>query len=290
MKLSHPRRTNAWIGGLIATALLGWTADTRGQGVRHSLFRSDLPPGMVGAIQVANSPGRRGYVQPIEVRVPSDAVVSIGGDGAFQFDATRLRVGLLVGHPYRLRITNIPRHENSELYPSIELIDRLHPPLDQKTRFPIPIEITQDDVEMALRGHLVVRVIYVENPQDAFPRAEDDEQRSFDVLSSEDPLHVADELGRPIAILRLGSRVPTEGELNDDFLFHCPPVEWIADTAEPLSGIDSLQAPAPVITPAETPTPTTSPEAVPNLEKRETLPPTPADPQTDNPFLDDETT
>ena len=172
-----------------------------------------------------------GYVQPVRITVPAGAVLSLAYDGEFPVATTDLRAGLMLGQAYRLRITNIPRHEDQELYPSIEVIDRLHPPRGQKNRFPIPIEITQDDLELALRGSMIVRVIYLENPNEAFPRAEDDHQRYLDVLPSEDPLHVADELGRPMAILRLGSRVPLSSDIDSTFLFGSPPVEWLSDAS-----------------------------------------------------------
>jgi uncharacterized repeat protein (TIGR01451 family) len=131
----------------------------------------------------------------------------------------------MVGHVYRFRVSNIPRSQQEELYPSIEVLDRLHPPAEYKNHFAIPVSITQEDLETALAGSMVVRVIYLENPHHAFPEREGDEQRSLDVLPSEDPLLVADQIGRPMAILRLGSRVPVTGDVDDGFLFHSPPVE-----------------------------------------------------------------
>jgi hypothetical protein len=228
--------------GLLASAVSGWSAASAwAQRPAHPLYRVDLPPGVIGATQVAASVARQGYVQPVRLQVPQGAFASIAADGGFATASTQLTAGLIVGQPYRFRITNIPRNDGQELYPSIELIDRLYPPSGQKNRFPVPIQLTQDDLETALRGNLVVRVVYVENPADAFPKAETSEQRSIDVLASEDPLHVADELGRPIAIVRVGSRVPLQGELDDAFLFGCPPVEWISEVTS------AIELAAPVI-------------------------------------------
>jgi uncharacterized repeat protein (TIGR01451 family) len=214
--------------GLTCMLLYGAAAPASAQRPVHHLYRSDLPPGTVGTTR-ARQPGggRTGYVQPIQIIVPAGAVVSPANDGEFAVASTDLRIGLMFGQPYRLRITDIPRHEGQELYPSIEVIDRLHPPPGQKNRFPITIEITQDDLELALNGGMVVRVIYLENPNEAFPKRDEGEQRSVDVLPSEDPLHVADDYGRPMAIVRLGSRVPIDNALDASFLFGSPPVEWI---------------------------------------------------------------
>ena len=191
----------------------------------HYRYRSDLPPGEVGAQRLRQGLPLHGYVQPVQLKVPEGAAVSIASDGSFSWSSTSLRVGLLVGQVYRLQVTEIPRHEGLAVYPSLELIDRLYPPAGQKLRFPIPVHITQEDLELALAGKLVVRVIYLENPQQAEPRAADpNEQQFLDVLPGEDPLQVADEWGRPMAILRMGSRLPAANGPDAGFLFGSPPV------------------------------------------------------------------
>jgi uncharacterized repeat protein (TIGR01451 family) len=234
MKLSHTY-PNCWRIGFSLCLLVTLSATpTLGQRPVHRLYRSDMPPGAIGARQVAHGQDRWGYVQPVRIIVPDGAIVSVASDGDFPLVTTELRAGLLLGQAYRLKVSNIPRHEDQEVYPSVEIIDRLHPPAGSKDRFPIPIEITQDDLELALAGGMVVRTIYLENPAAAFPEREADQQRSFDVLPNEDPLHVADDLGRPMAILRLGSRVPIGSDFDAEFLFGSPPVEWTATNGEVL--------------------------------------------------------
>ena len=89
------------------------------------------------------------------------------------------------------------------------MIDRLYPPPGQALRFPIPIELTLEDLELALDGRYVVRVIYLEDPRLALPVAQPaDEPLWMDAGPGNDPLRMADELGRPVAILRLGGRLP----------------------------------------------------------------------------------
>ena len=99
----------------------------------------------------------------------------------------------------------------SEIFPTVELIDRLYPPPGLALRFPIPIELTQDELELAARGAFVTRVIYVEDPQQALPVAQrrDSEQPWIEAPPGEDPLVTADRFGRPVAILRIGGRVPS---------------------------------------------------------------------------------
>ena len=69
----------------------------------------------------------------------------------------------------------------------------------------------------------MTRVVYVEDPKAALPVQATGEQSWFEVAPGMDPLVVADSLGRPIAIVRLGGRVP-EREPDAAFLFGCPPV------------------------------------------------------------------
>jgi hypothetical protein len=137
-----------------------------------------------------------------------------------------LLVGLAIGPVYRFRITEIPGHPGVEVFPTVEMIDRLYPPRGEGLRFPVPVELTQDELEMAADGRFVTRVIYVEDPKLALPVAEKptSETRWFDVRPGEDPLVTADNLGRPIAILRMGGRVPDAKELDTTFFYGAPPV------------------------------------------------------------------
>ena len=113
-----------------------------------------------------------------------------------------------IGYVYRLQVTSIPNNEGVDIYPTIELIDRLYPPPGLALRFPIPIELTQDELELAAGGAFVTRVIYVEDPQHALPvaRHAKGEQPWTEAPAGEDPLVTADRNGRPVAILRIGSR------------------------------------------------------------------------------------
>ena len=87
----------------------------------------------------------------------------------------------------------------------------------------MPIQITTDDLKEAVQGRMVTRVIYVEDPGQALPtRQQPGQSLAFDVRQGEDPLKVADSLGRPIAILRLGARVPGPLGPSPQFLYGSP--------------------------------------------------------------------
>jgi hypothetical protein len=91
-------------------------------------------------------------------------------------------------------------------------------------RFPIPIELTQPDLELALAGRFVTRVIYLEDPQHPVPAHDGGTQLWFDANPGDNPLHVADSLGRPVAILRIGGRLPLDPQQPDAaFMYGSPP-------------------------------------------------------------------
>jgi hypothetical protein len=75
-------------------------------------------------------------------------------------------------------------------------------------------------LELAARGAFVTRVIYIEDPHQALPvaRKANDEQPWFEAAAGEDPLIAADRQGRPVAILRIGGRVPSAAETSGQFV------------------------------------------------------------------------
>jgi hypothetical protein len=131
----------------------------------------------------------------------------------------------MIGHVYRMQLTGIPFHDDLALYPTLEVIDRTHPPPEREHRFPIPIELDENDLADAADGHMVMRVIYLEDNEIAEPiHTADRPQRVMDVSAEQDALQTADRFGRPVAILRIGSRVPnvSAGQDWDNFLYGCP--------------------------------------------------------------------
>jgi uncharacterized repeat protein (TIGR01451 family) len=123
-----------------------------------------------------------------------------------------LTVGLKVGTPYRLRVTNLPDRPGAEVYPVIEIVGHLHrPPGIDPGKYPIRVVFTHSDFEdVADRGRLVTQVIYLEDPDQALPiTLPKDEIPVVSLNASEEPLRVATALGRVMAIVRTGGRHPT---------------------------------------------------------------------------------
>jgi len=213
------------VGGLIVVLALAEMALAQQPGA-HWQHQGVMPPGAIGSWQLQRGGPIPGYFQPVEIRVPEGASLSLSVDGRFEpVDGRSTRVGLLVGQVYRLAVFNIPFHAGLEVFPTIELIDRLYTPRGQERRFAIPIDLTQQDLELAVSGKFVTRVIYLEDPQNALPAREAGTQNWFDAAPGQDPLVAADALGRPVAILRLGARVPSQTDrYTSEFFFGCPPM------------------------------------------------------------------
>jgi hypothetical protein len=193
----------------------------------HHRYQADWPPGDIGQYQLRGDVRRINYFQPVELEVPEGSMIAAAVDGAFAESlAGKLNVGLQIGSVYRFRVTRIPLREGAEVFPTVEVIDRLHPPEGLKWRFPIPIQLTEQELNLALDGKMVTRVIYVENPTQALPLPQDKKlQRYFEIRAEADALQAADALGRPVAILRIGSRVPGDAGPDAAFLFGSPPLE-----------------------------------------------------------------
>ena len=154
---------------------------------------------------------RQQYFQSVKICLPEDALQSfaIGTNFVDPIIPGGL-VGLQVGSTYRFRIDNIPYNEGRVLYPTIRLLGHLNPPPGKEMEFPIIVDLTQEDLELALSGKFVTRIVYLESPTSALPARSEDNRLSHEIAPGADPLAVAETLGRPIAVVRIGARVPDE--------------------------------------------------------------------------------
>jgi uncharacterized repeat protein (TIGR01451 family) len=147
----------------------------------------------------------------VEVLSPAPVPVPIGdGQGI-------LTTGLLRGVGYRLRVSNIPNRPTAELFPVVEIVGHLHRPENiDPGKFPIRIVFSEDDLnDVVDHARLVTKIIYLEDPDLAAPfRMPKDQVLALTLDPSESPLRVAGALGRPMAIVRLGARLPSVEELT----------------------------------------------------------------------------
>ena len=206
-------RTGRW---LQATAVLVLTAVV---GLSHATVESSAAetfavysgPGAIGALR-RPQPGPcpesviPDGVQPVEIRGPKGMRIAIEtAAGWSPLRAAPLRMGLVVGNAYRLKVAGIPGREGQELYPSIRVLAKLVTPPGTAWRFPVEVTIDEDDLAAALDGGHVRRVVYAScesEGRDAVPAS------WFDVKPGDDPLDVARTLGDPVAEIVIGNRLP----------------------------------------------------------------------------------
>lgn len=240
--------------------------------IRHELIRGDMPPGLAADYYRMSNPALAHYVQPVRVVGPPGSRIEIAAQGGFRStNASKVTVGMQIGPVYRLKVTNIPESPGKELYPSIEILNRLYPPEGLENDFPIQVVLGKDDLKQALAGNLVTKVIYLENPDTALPhRHREDQQPFIDVGGGEDPLRASEKLGRPMAILRVGSRVPMPSDRMAQFGFHAPTPRILPEPQKnmPQPNRDSVNELEPLKTPSldSSPSPTGEIAPIPNRQ------------------------
>ncbi len=109
--------------GCLAPATVLWAQ----QPPVHYLHQGVMPPGAIGSRQLQRGGPLSGFFQPVEIKAPPGALISLAVNCQFdQPQPAPRKAGLLIGAVYRLRVTNIRLSEGVEVFPTIELIDRLY--------------------------------------------------------------------------------------------------------------------------------------------------------------------
>jgi uncharacterized repeat protein (TIGR01451 family) len=182
------------------------------------------PPGAVaalGAVMVGSTPGisipapaplvAGKFLLPEGVRVTAFP----GSELARMYDG-QIVIGFRPGYVFRFELTNLPYNPFKSLYPEVELRGVLVPRPGMKYMdYPIPLYFTQGDIDRVLKGAMITKVIYLEDPEKALPITI---QPDFPVettdASEEEAIKNATEHGRLMAIVRLGDRKPLIQELQ----------------------------------------------------------------------------
>ena len=151
------------------------------------------------------------FLTPAGVRV-----TAFPGSSISRLSETPTVMGLRPGYVFRFKLSNLPYYPGEELYPEVELRGVLIPRGGMKYMdYPIPLAFSQVDIEQALKGVLITKVIYLEDPEKAIPAATNPDRP---VEIPEDTEHAAlksaQENGRLMAIVRLGNRKPSAAELQ----------------------------------------------------------------------------
>ncbi len=161
--------------------------------------------------------------QPIRVELPSTGRVTwFAGSRDEAKEAAQVR--LAVSQSYRLRLSDMPEFPGIELFPSVEVLDRLHPPSGQSDAFPLPIAFNIEEIEAAVEGRMVTKVIYLEQPQLALPFELTSDTAVRTVNARLNLIHEADKAGRPLALIRIGGRLPAPHETQGPFFGSGAPI------------------------------------------------------------------
>lgn len=225
---THHYRCLFLAGYITLSAVTGWAQDPRPE--RYFPLNTPLPPpSRAGDWATKIGRGSPLRFQPVEVQLPGKGQItwySRGLESGVTAPAPAM-AGLLLGPVYRLKLSELADYPGLELYPTIELVDRLHPPAGRETEFPVIIEFTTDELEAAAAGRLITKIIYLEQPNRAslLPASPGKAVPAIQVGPRDNPLEVADVNGRPLAIVRVGGRVPDTSRPDPSFFGPGAPVQ-----------------------------------------------------------------
>ena len=219
---------------LAALTLSPFVASLDAQTANPSFARPAHPTGQLAHQRIIG--GMRKKTQPVEWKLPKGARVAVAQPGDYWEAPENTNLfGLQVGAVYRFRIDRIPAYPDVELYPTVELIGSLNPPAGRQWDFPVEFEIPAEDLALAARGSFVTRVVFVENSANAMnvDASESNRELVLDVPQTVDPVVAASTRGRPLAIIRIGSRAPlADPDKVNPFFFGLPLVEFKPVSAE----------------------------------------------------------
>jgi hypothetical protein len=169
------------------------------------------PPGAVAAVGIGG-PGQMGASyqnQRTSIRFASPAGMKIAfQDFGNRFgDANReapVRYNFVQGQIYRLRLSNIPQRPGKNYYPTLEVYPSTLKTVTFLSHATVPVGFTEEDFDQANQGNLVVKVIYLPDPQFQ-DLAAAEEIVSTRLEPGVDPVAEANRRGTILAIIRLGN-------------------------------------------------------------------------------------
>jgi uncharacterized repeat protein (TIGR01451 family) len=119
---------------------------------------------------------------------------------------TPVNVGLRPGYLYRFRLSNLEHYPRLSLWPTLEVIGTLTMPCCPADH-PAPVVFTQEDIDHAMAGALITKVIYLEDPEKALAvQSDSDRPLESEERPDRDPYTEAFRRGRPLLIVRFGGR------------------------------------------------------------------------------------
>ncbi len=180
--------------------------------------RGMVPPYMpVPARQPCPPMGPPAPVLAVRTVIPEGTTITAmpGSPGA-KAHGNAVTFGFRPGYAYRLKLDQLPDFPNEALYPVLEVRGSIVPRPGMKyMEYAAPLNITKEDIQRALAGALITKVIYLEDPARAIPSSGTPE-RPIEIRSDDEreAFQEASENGRIVAVLRLGDRKPEADELK----------------------------------------------------------------------------
>ncbi len=190
------------------TSFIGWPMSRHTIWLRldllHDLSRSGLGQPSMPVLLPGGAP-------LVYLRFVGPSTMQVGiyqGAATGKFFAAPATFGMRPGYLHRLQITNPPGHPGIELFPTLEVRGTLYlPPKLHAASYPAAVVFTAEEIDRVLKGVLLTKVIYLEDPEKAFAvNTSVDGPVELDAARGENPLVEALERGRPMVIVRLGSR------------------------------------------------------------------------------------
>jgi uncharacterized repeat protein (TIGR01451 family) len=124
-------------------------------------------------------------------------------------------VGLRPGYTYRFELAKVGDDGKAVIWPSIEVCGSLVPRPDMNiAEHPIPIILSEDDIERILEGHFLTKVYYLEDPDQAVNGAQPlGVPLEATAADEREALKEAQARGRLMIIVRAGERLWLPDEL-----------------------------------------------------------------------------
>jgi hypothetical protein len=234
MSVQTARRKTAFASGLLAAV---WTvALSVSQGAcqepSYLPYDQNAPLGRIGQWSAQVGKGLNGVMQGVRIELPSPGHLTVynGGPATAVVLPTPAQFNVGVGYVYRLKLSGLPDYPGVDLYPTIEILDRLHPPPGRQQEFPIPIAFTSEELQSAIDGRMVTKVVYLEQPQFAVTGDLTAAMLARVLPPDRNLLIEADRVGRPMVLVRLGGRIPDLTRPDEGFFLPPAPLEIAPQT------------------------------------------------------------
>lgn len=227
------RRTRRAAVAALVSASLAAAANAQPPGDRQFLLHHNLPVGQAARMHAFSRSVQYANFQPIRVELPSTGTVSNfeGVQLERRTVAAPAHFRVRAGYAYRFQIADMPEFPGIELFPTVEILDQLQPPPGLVNQFPVPIQITDEEIRHALQGKLVTKVVFLEQPQRASLLNSEAPGSVEELASTTNLLAAADQRGRPMAIIRLGGRQPARHGDNHAFFLAGSPIKVGLDSS-----------------------------------------------------------